>query len=111
MAHTPEDAQQPEAAGFNRRALLQRTAIVGGAMVWTLPIVQSVGSKAFAAAGSRCIGYLTVNPAPGICFRIAKLAYPEGCCDCATGGGNGCSSSCILNADVIETYNPLISCV
>ncbi len=110
MAHTSDDDQQPESTGFDRRALLQRTAIVGGAMVWTLPIVQSVGSKAFAATGSVCIGYLTVNPNPHTCFRIAKMAYPEGCCDCATGGGSGCTYSCIVNSTVLEVYTTLMPC-
>lgn len=33
----------------DRRTLLKRSAIVGGALVWTTPVVQSIGSSAFAA--------------------------------------------------------------
>ena len=35
-------------AGMDRRSLIKRSAIVGGALVWTTPIVQSLSGTAFA---------------------------------------------------------------
>lgn len=49
--------------GITRRETLRRTALVAGATLWTAPVVQSIGTPAF-AAGS-----------PGVCFG------------CLTGGG------------------------
>ena len=42
---TPID-QTPE--GLDRRTMLKRSAIVGGALVWTTPVVQSLAGPAFA---------------------------------------------------------------
>lgn len=36
-------------SGISRRSVMKRTALVGGAMVWTLPAVQSIAAPAFAA--------------------------------------------------------------
>ena len=42
-----------ETPGFSRRDMLRKTAIVGGALVWTAPAVQSLAGPAFAqTAGS-----------------------------------------------------------
>lgn len=40
--------QQPQ--GVDRRTLLKRTALTGGAMVWTVPAVQSIVAPAFASS-------------------------------------------------------------
>ena len=45
--------------GLDRRSLLKRGAVVGGALVWTTPVVQSIASPAFAQT----------SPGPG----------PQGC--------------------------------
>ena len=37
-----------ETPGFSRRDMLRKTAIVGGALVWTAPAVQSLAGPAFA---------------------------------------------------------------
>ncbi|MGN6245049.1 MAG: hypothetical protein ACTHQ3_15460 [Motilibacteraceae bacterium] len=42
--------------GLNRRDLLRRTALVGGAVVWTTPVVQSLGGVALAATGTAAGG-------------------------------------------------------
>lgn len=41
-----------EATGITRRQALRRAAAVGGTLVWTVPLVQSVSGSAVAAAGS-----------------------------------------------------------
>lgn len=47
-----QDGQQPEASGLTRRDALRRAAAVGGALVWTVPVVQSMSGTAVAAQGS-----------------------------------------------------------
>jgi hypothetical protein len=43
---------------LDRRDLLKRSALLGGAVVWTTPVIQSIGGAAWAAQGSGC-GCLT----------------------------------------------------
>lgn len=45
-----------EPDGLTRRQALQRAAAVGGALVWTVPVVQSMSGTAVAAAGSVEVG-------------------------------------------------------
>ncbi len=51
--------------GITRRDLLKKGAVLGGAVVWVTPIVQSVGmGRAFAQATSPCmppISYIAMN--------------------------------------------------
>ena len=51
--------------GLNRRDFLKRGAVLGGAVVWVTPIVQSVGiGRAFAQPTSPCmppISYIAMN--------------------------------------------------
>lgn len=64
-------------AGIDRRTMLKRGAIVGGALVWTTPVVQSIASPAFAQT----------SPGPGnegqICpdgqsrTYVAKFDFPD----------------------------------
>lgn len=41
--------EHDETPGMDRRDLLKRGAVVGGALVWTAPLVQTIASPAFAA--------------------------------------------------------------
>jgi hypothetical protein len=41
-------------AGLDRRAVLRRGAILGGALMWTTPAVQTIAGPAFAAGTPRC---------------------------------------------------------
>jgi hypothetical protein len=53
--------------GLGRRDLLKRGAMVGGAVLWTTPIVQSLASPAFAVAteaGGGC-RYVFTGPTAG----------------------------------------------
>jgi len=43
---------ESEATDLTRRQALRRAAAVGGTLVWTVPLVQSVSGSAVAAAGS-----------------------------------------------------------
>ena len=54
-----EDKINEGVGGLDRRTMLKRSAVVGGALVWTTPVVQSLASPAFAATSpivQGCIG-------------------------------------------------------
>ena len=82
-----------ETPGFSRRDMLRKTAIVGGALVWTAPAVQSLAGPAFAqvAPGSprgqeTCVYYavsLTITGSTGG-FTCADIAgkTASGSTDC-----------------------------
>lgn len=44
--------EEEGSSGIDRRSLLKRGAILGGALVWTAPVVQSIASPALAATGT-----------------------------------------------------------
>lgn len=44
---------------LNRRDMLKRGALVGGALIWTTPIVQSIGGSALATTGTGDCGWMT----------------------------------------------------
>lgn len=69
--------------GMTRRDLLRRSAIVGGALLWAAPTIQTVGMKAAAAYG----------PSPGTCSA----------CYCYTVGGDGKVSA---DWGVVDTFLP-----
>src|SRR6478752_7502299 len=50
-----QDGEQPDTSGLSRRDALRRAAAVGGALVWTVPVVQSMSGVAVAAGGSPVI--------------------------------------------------------
>jgi hypothetical protein len=45
-------SQIPDGAGPGRRTVLKRTALIGGTMVWSTPVVQSIAAPALAVGGS-----------------------------------------------------------
>jgi LPXTG-motif cell wall-anchored protein len=47
-----QDGEQPDHSGLTRRDALRRATAVGGALVWTVPVVQSMSGTAVAAQGS-----------------------------------------------------------
>lgn len=47
-----DSIEHVESEGLSRRSLLRRGALVGGAMVWTVPTVQTIASFDLAAAAS-----------------------------------------------------------
>lgn len=69
--------EDTEATGIGRRTLIKRGALIGGAMVWTMPAVQSIGGVAHAAPGSpgqyRCFIDVGVqNPPTSVCVRYVS---------------------------------------
>jgi hypothetical protein len=84
MDNTPTLGEDP-GGGLDRRALLRRGAILGGALVWTVPAVQTLAGPAF-AAGTACVPDLVLS-VNGHC--ISKTVYTDGagagsCCRCYT---------------------------
>ena len=81
--HETQD-QVPE-GGLDRRALLRRGAILGGAIVWTTPVVQSLATPAFAG-----------TPKPHACMCKVRFQWGAGTGfsdsgdGVATGAGNAC---------------------
>jgi hypothetical protein len=73
-----------ERSGPNRRDVLRRGAILGGAMVWTVPVVQTFGGAAFAATGTPPCSpdQITLGPQNGPCDFTITLAATAQCCDC-----------------------------
>lgn len=63
VTEVPLDEGSP--VGFDRRTLLKRSAVAGGALVWATPIVQSIGSPAFAA--------VSPPPATSCCVHFSKF--------------------------------------
>jgi len=53
MEH-PSTSSPEQPRGIDRRALLRRTAVTGGALAWSTPLVQTVSSPAFAAGSPLC---------------------------------------------------------
>lgn len=45
-----DEIDTPDQSGLSRRDVIRRGAIVGGALVWTTPVVQSLAGPAFAQA-------------------------------------------------------------
>lgn len=51
--HEPQPAQQTGAEpGVSRREVMKRGAVLGGAMMWATPVVQTMARPAFAAEGT-----------------------------------------------------------
>lgn len=73
---------EDEQTGMNRRDLLRRGAILGGALAWTVPAVQTLSGAAF-AAGSPCIGRFEYRDTRGNCFFV-QYNPSNTCCDCIT---------------------------
>ena len=54
-----DDKINEGAGGMDRRTVLKRSAVVGGALVWATPVVQSIASPAFAATSPVVVGCIT----------------------------------------------------
>jgi hypothetical protein len=86
--------QDQERAGIDRRSLIKRSVIAGGAAVWATPVVQSFTSP----AGAQTVGspqcpscYVFVGSVGGQTFgNIIRLTDPtehQAVCDCILAGG------------------------
>lgn len=65
-----------EPVGIDRRSLLRRSAAVGGVVVWTTPLVQTIASPAFAAGSPLCDLKVEADNC-----TITYVESPD-CCEC-----------------------------
>ena len=86
MEHTPPGPGE-EKTGLGRRDVIRRGAILGGALVWTTPIVQTLAAPAFAAGGSPCVGCADFTNRNGSVFIQVKPT--KACCDCIAANDPG----------------------
>jgi len=97
--------QIQEGSGFSRRTMLKRSAVVGGAVIWATPVIQSLATPAY-AAGSTCTGTVTVGtPGQPGCVIIATLQFTPDCCACATSPtAQGCTATCLATAVLTPVF-------
>lgn len=77
----------PESDGLSRRSLIKRGAAVGGALVWTVPVVQTLATPAYATASppdQPCLVQLAGTASPGQPLPPPTCFGPQdaGCCTC-----------------------------
>lgn len=112
------EEQEPE-SGLGRRALIKRGALLGGALVWATPVVQSFAAPAFAAeSGSALCTYYWIvvetdrfgNPKPGaqkVYYRL-RSNDPECCAAAKQAGAAGNYGAGIehCQADIESQFTP-----
>jgi hypothetical protein len=100
--------------GLNRRDLIRRGAIVGGAAVWATPIMQSLAAPAFGQASPLCAACLSATfdpdgpgPQPPITQHIIFTPTQQ-CCACvaANGGGLIAVVLCAISGDCSGITGP-----
>lgn len=84
-----------ETTGLGRRDLIKRGAVVGGALVWATPVVQSMATPAFATAGSPNCSYEIITFRNGVCTAAFDCTDPNSdCCTCRETTPATCSGPC-----------------
>jgi hypothetical protein len=81
--------------GITRRGLMKRGALLGGAVVWATPVIQSLTTSAHAQASplcSACLSATTDPDGPGgnppTSEHVTFTPTPQ-CCNCIAGFGGG----------------------
>jgi hypothetical protein len=86
-------------SGISRRELLRRGAIVGGTMVWAVPVLQSLTPPAYAQGSPRPCGCCYCwngdkqNPTPGPGSPSGDLVTDNGCTG-FLGNADSCAQFC-----------------
>ena len=70
-----------EGTGLDRRSVLKRGAVLGGAMVWTVPAVQTIAGPAFAAGSPPCCAKVGAGVSGGVCQTLVFKEDAD-CCAC-----------------------------
>ena len=76
----PTEYNEEGAGGLDRRSVLRRGAVLGGAMVWTVPAVQTIAGPAFAAGSPPCCAKVATN-VNGVC-ELLTFKEDADCCTC-----------------------------
>jgi hypothetical protein len=99
-----EETPQEQRGGFSRRDALRRGAILGGALVWATPVVQGLGTPAFAQMGQ--------SPGAHACCYCYNGSAPPAAAS-PVNPGTGVASECSadsftdperLNRDSCQTF-------
>ena len=78
----PESAASAEETpGLDRRNVLRRGAVLGGALVWTVPAVQTLSGAAFAAGSPLCTVEVRFIDENGACLKVT-FTPSSTCCNC-----------------------------
>ena len=71
------DMEGPEGPGtLDRRTMLRRAAVTGGALIWAAPVVQTLASPAFAAGSPLCETRVETDDC------VITYVDSEDCCEC-----------------------------
>ena len=81
----PNEFEEQGAGGLDRRSVLRRGAILGGALVWTAPAVQTIAGPAFATGTPRCStrleGEVVYSDGSSECVAVV-YDDTDACCSC-----------------------------
>lgn len=102
--------ESTQVSGLDRRTLLKRSVAVGGALVWTTPVVQSFAGPAFAAGeGSpACVFYLVRyrrSSGTKVVVHAYRCQASSDCCGCLDSAARGCfttGSACHATSRCVE---------
>ena len=89
--------------GLGRRQLIKRSAVVGGALVWATPVVQSLAGPAYAAGSVACVTRVIVTLGPGLCIDIGSTTASPACCECLR---NGVPANCVVQCQDATGFTP-----
>lgn len=92
--------EEPRTTGFDRRTLLKRGAVVGGALVWATPVVQSLSGTAMASVGPGSL--------PGGSCSVNLDLHINGAGESGTFTSNDSSCCSQLNS-LVATYNSALA--
>ena len=86
--------------GVSRRSMIKRGAMLGGALVWATPVVQSIALPAHATGGEgspACTFYLVRKNRSGAVIHAYKCRGTAECCDCL---GRMTAARCFSNGSM-----------
>jgi hypothetical protein len=103
--NSQESADHPR-PGLTRREALKKGAVLGGALVWTTPLVQAIGMRPAQAQEVSPVCQVLVTPIPGgdpIC-----LLFPAALCECLADCGPNPTAACV--AACFAAHDPIGPC-
>ena len=96
--HTMSEIEADGKIGISRRDIIKRGAIVGGTLVWAVPVVQSIGGTAFAAStqasqACNCVTFVCRTNQNGT-HQIKTCTYSAENCGCFCNCGDVATFPC-----------------
>ena len=84
MSNEQNDARMKRRFGMSRRDLLRRGAIVGGTLIWTIPVVKTISSAGEGENGSPVFGCCECRTAPNAGQNNTEKCTGSGLFACTT---------------------------